>query len=70
MEFGDSSLYQYEREKPGLYPGYWSYENLIYEAHSPTTDLKIAERNVEDHFAILKVGPALHYFRESIVCFE
>jgi D-tagatose-1,6-bisphosphate aldolase subunit GatZ/KbaZ len=73
VEFGDSSLIPYDREKAApLSKFIEDYENLIYEAHS--TDYQTPEslkQMVADHFAILKVGPALTFaFREAVFALE
>lgn len=69
IEFGDDRLFEYDHNKAiPLSHFIESYEQLIYEAHS--TDYQTREtlkRLVEDHFAVLKVGPALTFaFREAI----
>ncbi len=69
VEFGNEEVIEYDRslardlsELIGEYP------TLVYEAHS--TDYQTAaalKQMVEDHFAILKVGPALTFaFREAV----
>ena len=73
VEFGDSSLIRYDRCKAmDLSRFIEDYDNLIYEAHS--TDYQSSEslgQMVEDHFAILKVGPALTFvFREAVFALE
>jgi D-tagatose-1,6-bisphosphate aldolase subunit GatZ/KbaZ len=68
VEFGDSSICPYDpgeaRPLSRFLPAHWS---GVYEAHS--TDYQSREslrRMVKDHFAILKVGPALTFaFREA-----
>lgn len=69
VEYGDASLFKYDRAQAvELVRLIESYRGLIYEAHS--TDYQPAEalrQLVEDHFAILKVGPALTFaLREGI----
>lgn len=69
VEFGNSLIVEYQREKAQpLSRAIEKYENLVYEAHS--TDYQLPEKlkqMVEDHFAILKVGPALTFaFREAV----
>jgi D-tagatose-1,6-bisphosphate aldolase subunit GatZ/KbaZ len=69
VEYGDASLFEYDRAQAvELARFIESYGGLIYEAHS--TDYQPAEslrQLVEDHFAILKVGPALTFaLREGI----
>lgn len=73
VEYGDSSLIKYDREKAAPLSKFINdYENLIFEAHS--TDYQTSEslkQMVEDHFAILKVGPALTFaFREAVYALE
>lgn len=68
VEFGDDFVFEYRPEKArplaALIEGQ---AHLVYEAHS--TDYqppRALRRLVEDHFAILKVGPALTFaFREA-----
>lgn len=69
VEFGDEQVHEYHREAAqGLSRFIESCSGLVYEAHS--TDYQSRESlraMVEDHFAILKVGPALTFaFREAI----
>jgi D-tagatose-1,6-bisphosphate aldolase subunit GatZ/KbaZ len=69
VEFGDDSVIEYDREKAQNLSRYAETERgLAYEAHS--TDYQSSEKlkqMVEDHFAILKVGPWLTFaFREAI----
>ncbi len=73
VEFGDSSLHHYNREKAKpLSKFIESSEHLIYEAHSTDYQTtKSLKEMVEDHFAILKVGPALTFsFREAVFALE
>ena len=69
VEFGDSRVFDYDRQKVhALAAGLPKRPALVYEAHS--TDYQspaaLAEM-VEDHFAILKVGPWLTFaYREAI----
>ncbi|HOM99708.1 MAG TPA: D-tagatose-bisphosphate aldolase, class II, non-catalytic subunit [Acidobacteriota bacterium] len=69
VEFGEATVVDYrpERARP-LSRLIEKYEGLVYEAHS--TDYQTAEalrQMVEDHFAILKVGPALTFaMREAV----
>ena len=69
VEFGDSRVFDYDRQKvQALAAGLPKRPALVYEAHS--TDYQspaaLAEM-VEDHFAILKVGPWLTFaYREAI----
>jgi D-tagatose-1,6-bisphosphate aldolase subunit GatZ/KbaZ len=69
VEFGDSSIFDYDREKAtGLSKYIEQNWHVVFEAHS--TDYQKPEglkRMVEDHFAILKVGPWLTFaFREAV----
>jgi D-tagatose-1,6-bisphosphate aldolase subunit GatZ/KbaZ len=69
VEFGDSHVYAYDRIKAQRLSSYvekdWS---LVFEAHS--TDYQLPhhlKQMVEDHFAILKVGPWLTFaLREAL----
>lgn len=69
VEFGDAKVFDYDRRKVhALSAGLPASPALVYEAHS--TDYQspaaLAEM-VEDHFAILKVGPWLTFaYREAI----
>jgi D-tagatose-1,6-bisphosphate aldolase subunit GatZ/KbaZ len=67
--FSSSSIFFYDREKTrDLSKFIESYKHLVYEAHS--TDYQPRQKLkelVEDHFAILKVGPALTFaMREAL----
>ena len=69
VEFGDDTVHAYDRSKArALKEAIESVPGVVYEAHS--TDYQTAgalRRLVEDHFAILKVGPALTFaFREAV----
>ena len=69
VEFDDSHVIEYDREKAQhLSQFIENYDHLVFEAHS--TDYQTGEKLkelVEDHFAILKVGPALSFaFREAV----
>lgn len=69
VEFGDASVFAYNRENARpLSLQIEKHEGLVFEAHS--TDYQTwqaLKAMVEDHFAILKVGPWLTYaFREAI----
>lgn len=69
VEFSDTQVYAYNRnETSALSSLIKNFDNLVYEAHSTDyqTPGKLKEM-VEDHFAILKVGPALTFaLREAI----
>jgi len=69
VEFGDEVVFEYNRTRARfLSAGLPSSPSLVYEAHS--TDYQSATalaQMVEDHFAILKVGPWLTFaFREAV----
>ncbi|HEX4485713.1 MAG TPA: class II D-tagatose-bisphosphate aldolase, non-catalytic subunit [Terriglobales bacterium] len=69
VEFGSDVVFDYERSKTrAMKAALPEKPLLVYEAHS--TDYQSAEslgQLVEDHFAILKVGPGLTFaFREAI----
>ena len=69
VEFGDASVFEYDRAKAlSLSQCLPASPSLVYEAHS--TDYqppKALREMVEDHFAILKVGPWLTFtFREAV----
>jgi D-tagatose-1,6-bisphosphate aldolase subunit GatZ/KbaZ len=70
VEFGDEVVFEYDRSAArALSAALPRTPALVYEAHS--TDYQSASalaQMVEDHFAILKVGPWLTYaFREAIM---
>lgn len=69
VEFDDSHVVEYDRNKARhLSQLIEHYDHLVFEAHS--TDYQTREKLKElvaDHFAILKVGPALTFaFREAV----
>ncbi len=69
VEFGDHSLFEYKREAAAPLARFIEAdEQLIFEAHSTDYQTREALRAmVEDHFAILKVGPAVTTaFREAV----
>jgi D-tagatose-1,6-bisphosphate aldolase subunit GatZ/KbaZ len=69
VEFGDESIHEYDRAAAaGLARFIETVSGLIYEAHSTDYQTRPALRAlVEDHFAILKVGPGLTFaFREAV----
>ena len=69
VEFGDHAIFDYDRGKArALSSALPEHPALIYEAHSTDYQSPIALRQmVEDHFAILKVGPWLTFaFREAV----
>ncbi len=69
VEYGDDSLFTYNRQAAAHLSRFIEpFEKLVFEAHS--TDYQscdILRTLVQDHFAILKVGPALTFaFREAV----
>jgi D-tagatose-1,6-bisphosphate aldolase subunit GatZ/KbaZ len=69
VDFGDQVIHSYDRNKALELSKYIETDDhLVYEAHS--TDYQTPEslkQMVEDHFAILKVGPGLTFaFREAV----
>ena len=69
VEFGDDEIVYYDRDKArSLSQFIEPIPGMVFEAHS--TDYQkqyLLKQLVEDHFAILKVGPALTFaFREAI----
>jgi D-tagatose-1,6-bisphosphate aldolase subunit GatZ/KbaZ len=69
VEFGDDFILPYDPRQAAALSQYIENQPLIYEAHSTDYQTQAALREmVRDHFAILKVGPALtHAFREAIL---
>jgi D-tagatose-1,6-bisphosphate aldolase subunit GatZ/KbaZ len=69
VEFGNNVIFDYDRQRASaLSSALPSNPSLVYEAHSTDYQSPIALRQmVEDHFAILKVGPWLTFaFREAV----
>ena len=69
VEFGDNAVVAYDRQKAApLARWIETVEGLVYEAHSTDYQTGTALREmVQDHFAILKVGPWLTFaFREAV----
>ncbi len=69
VEFGDEVVLEYDRSKARLLSeGLPENPSLVYEAHSTDYQSPSAlAQMVEDHFAILKVGPWLTFaFREAV----
>jgi len=69
IEFGDDRLLAYDRQAAvRLSRLIEAHPRLVFEAHSTDYQTRDALRAlVEDHFAILKVGPALTFaFREAV----
>ena len=70
VDFGSNSIVDYDRGKAAsLSAALSSHPGIVFEAHS--TDYQSPQaltRMVEDHFAILKVGPWLTFaFREAVL---
>ena len=69
VEFGENVIFDYERQKTkALSAALPKHPALVYEAHSTDYQKPAAlAQMVEDHFAILKVGPWLTFaFREAV----
>jgi len=69
VEFGENAVFDYDRQKAmALSSALPERPALVYEAHSTDYQKPIAlGQMVEDHFAILKVGPWLTFaFREAV----
>ena len=69
VEYGDSDIFDYKRNKANKLKYFIEdHPNLVYEAHSTDYQTQRAlTEMVEDHFAILKVGPELTFaFREAV----
>jgi len=68
VEFGDDFVLGYQSEKAKELSKFIESQEMIYEAHSTDYQTKDALKTlVSDHFAILKVGPALTFaFREAV----
>ncbi|MCX8025146.1 MAG: D-tagatose-bisphosphate aldolase, class II, non-catalytic subunit [Thermanaerothrix sp.] len=69
VEFGDAQVHEYHREEAHALSRFIETQpGLVFEAHSTDYQSHEALRAlVEDHFAILKVGPALTFaFREAV----
>jgi D-tagatose-1,6-bisphosphate aldolase subunit GatZ/KbaZ len=73
VEFGDDVVYRYRREAAAHLRAFSeSQERLVFEAHSTDYQSEAALRAlVEDHFAVLKVGPELTFaLREALFALE
>jgi D-tagatose-1,6-bisphosphate aldolase subunit GatZ/KbaZ len=69
VEFGDDFVFEYDREAAAPLVEFIAEQpGIMYEAHSTDYQTRQALRQlVEDHFAILKVGPALTFaLREAV----
>jgi D-tagatose-1,6-bisphosphate aldolase subunit GatZ/KbaZ len=69
VEFGDGTLFEYDRSRTrGLVAFIENRPGLVFEAHSTDYQTRDALRAmVEDHFAILKVGPALTFAQREAI---
>lgn len=72
VEFGDSDIIEYDREKAKELTGLLKRLPIVFEGHSTDYQTKEALREmVEDGIAILKVGPALTFaLREALFSLE
>ena len=73
VEFGDSEVFDYEREKAQRLSAFIkNNKKFVFEGHSTDYQTKENLRSmVEDGIAILKVGPALtYYLREALFALE
>jgi D-tagatose-1,6-bisphosphate aldolase subunit GatZ/KbaZ len=73
VEFGDDVVYRYRREPAAHLRAFSeSQERLVFEAHSTDYQTEASLRAlVEDHFAVLKVGPELTFaLREALFALE
>ena len=68
VEFGDDFVLPYQPDAARELSKFIETQPIIYEAHSTDYQTRQALKNlVRDHFAILKVGPALTFaFREAV----
>lgn len=68
VEFGDDFVLPYQPEAMGELSKFIESQPMVYEAHSTDYQTRQALKDlVRDHFAILKVGPALTFaFREAV----
>jgi D-tagatose-1,6-bisphosphate aldolase subunit GatZ/KbaZ len=70
VEFGENVIFDYDPQKANSLSSALSKNpDLVYEAHSTDYQKPLAlAQMVEDHFAILKVGPQLTFaFREAVL---
>jgi D-tagatose-1,6-bisphosphate aldolase subunit GatZ/KbaZ len=70
VEFGPNAIFEYDRAKAApLSAALQSHPGIVYEAHSSDYQSQQALTcMVEDHFAILKVGPWLTFaYREAVL---
>jgi D-tagatose-1,6-bisphosphate aldolase subunit GatZ/KbaZ len=68
VEFGDDFVAEYQPAQAGDLSRFIETQALVYEAHSTDYQTRAAlQQLVHDHFAILKVGPALTFaYREAV----
>ncbi|MFZ5911865.1 MAG: class II D-tagatose-bisphosphate aldolase non-catalytic subunit [Chloroflexota bacterium] len=68
VEFGDDFVLPYQPEPARALSEFIESQPVVFEAHSTDYQARQALKNlVRDHFAILKVGPALTFaFREAV----
>ncbi len=68
VEFGDDFILEYHPEAAGDLAHFAETTPFIYEVHSTDYQTRLSlQQLVRDHFAILKVGPALTFaFREAV----
>ncbi len=68
VEYGDDFVIPYQPEAANDLSMFIESQPMIFEVHSTDYQTRLALRNlVRDHFAILKVGPALTFaFREAV----
>jgi len=68
VEFGDDFVLPYQPEPARALSEFIQSQPVVFEAHSTDYQTRQALKNlVRDHFAILKVGPALTFaFREAV----
>jgi D-tagatose-1,6-bisphosphate aldolase subunit GatZ/KbaZ len=68
VEFGDDFVLDYQPKRTRELARYIEGTRFVFEAHSTDYQTRVRLREmVRDHFAILKVGPALTYaFREAV----
>lgn len=68
VEFGDEFVQPYEADRARALSQFIESQSIVYEAHSTDYQSRDALKSlVRDHFAILKVGPALTFaFREAV----
>ena len=69
VEFSDAELFEYDKAAASSLAGFIGrYQDLVFEAHSTDYQTESALRSlIEDHFAVLKVGPGLTFaYREGV----